>query len=76
MLKKTAIGVALASFLGIWGLVAGHVAGATSHGQSAVNGASSQAPSQSSGGFFDNGNNSGSVGPGSGGPPAVSSGSS
>jgi hypothetical protein len=75
-LKRAVIGVTLAGFLALWGLVATHIAGVTAHGQTVSNSPATQSPPASSGGFFNNGNNAGNVGPGDGSGPAISSGSS
>ncbi|HEY8767589.1 MAG TPA: hypothetical protein VIP09_10105 [Dehalococcoidia bacterium] len=78
LLKRAVIAVSLAGFIALWGVVAGHIVGVTSHAQTAPKTAPAGGTSPGSGGFFDNGNGNGTgnVSPGNGSSPAIGSGGS
>jgi hypothetical protein len=76
LLKRAVIAVSLAGFIALWGVVAGHIVGVTSHAQAAPKSAPAAGTSPGSGGFFDNGNGTGNVSPGNGSSPAIGSGGS
>jgi hypothetical protein len=76
LLKRAVIAVSLAGFVALWGVVAGHIVGVTSHAQTAPKSAPAAGTSSGSGGFFDNGNGAGNVSPGNGSSPAIGSGGS
>jgi hypothetical protein len=76
VLKRAVVAASLAGFVALWGVVAGHIVGVTSHAQTAPKTAPTGGTSQGSGGFFDNGNGTSNVSPGNGSSPAIGSGPS